>query len=73
MSSPSFNCFQNRICVLITASFRSYALSLCNFLTKLIATGDDKKGLYLHVIVRKIPCAPAACLHLLESTFRFVE
>jgi hypothetical protein len=49
-----------------------YTQSLCNFLTKLIATGDDKKGLYLHVIVRKIPCAPAACLQLLETTFRFV-
>jgi hypothetical protein len=45
---------------------------LCNFLTKLIATGDDKKGLYLHVIVRKIPCAPAPCLQLLETTFRFI-
>lgn len=51
---------------------RRYTQSLCNFLTKLIATGDDKKGLYLHVIVRKIPCAPAPCLQLLETTFRFI-
>ena len=35
-----------------------------------MASGDVTKGPYLPVIVRKIPCAPAPCLQLLENTFR---
>jgi hypothetical protein len=62
-----------RFCCSNSPRFRRYTQSLCNFLSKLIATGDERKGLYLHVIVRKIPCAPVPCLQLLESTFRCVS